>query len=93
MSEQQIPLTAEVIFEMLRRSAKQSAEEMREIKRMFQETDRIVKETAEQMKRTDKKISDLGYGLPEMEWQCNTPVREFQISGNGVLSFATAGLK
>ena len=52
---QQIPLTAEVILEMFR----QSAEETKEIKR-------IVQETAEQMKRTDKKISELGSRVGEI---------------------------
>jgi hypothetical protein len=48
MSQQQVPLTAETVFEMFR-----------EVKAMFQET-------AEQMKRTDKKISELGDRVGEI---------------------------
>ena len=69
MSQQQIPLTPEMILEMFR----QAAEQTKEIKRMFQETDRKfqetdrkMQETAEQMKRTDKKISELGSRVGEI---------------------------
>ena len=59
MSQPQSPLTAEVIFEMFRQSAEQSAKETKELKRMLQET-------TEQMKRTDKKISELGSRVGEI---------------------------
>ena len=59
MSQPQTPLTAEVIFEMFRQSAEQSAKETKELKRMLQET-------TEQMKRTDKKISELGSRVGEI---------------------------
>jgi predicted AAA+ superfamily ATPase len=56
MSQQQIPLTAEVIFEMFRetdRKFQETAAQMKETDRKFQETDRIVREVAEQQKKTD----------------------------------------
>ena len=59
MSQQQIPLTAEVVFEMFR-----------EVKTMFQEmsreTDRKFQETAEQMKETDRKIGSLTSRIGEI---------------------------
>ena len=51
MSQQQIPLTAEVVFEMFR-------EMSQEVKAMFQETDRKFQETAEQMKKTDRIVQE-----------------------------------
>ena len=51
MSQQQIPLTAEVVFEMFR-------EMSQEVKAMFQETDRKFQETAEQMKETDRRFQE-----------------------------------
>jgi len=55
MSQQQVPLTAEVVFEMFR-----------EVKTMFQETDQKFKETAEQMKETDRKIGALTSRIGEI---------------------------
>jgi len=59
MSQQQIPLTAEDIFEMFR-------ETDRLIAQMSQETDRKFKEAAEQMKETGRKIAALGSRIGEI---------------------------
>jgi len=62
MSQQQIPLTAEVVFEMFR-----------EVKTMFQETDRKIQAVAErqektdqQIERTSKKVEALGSRIGEI---------------------------
>ena len=62
MSQQQIPLTADVIFEMFR----QAAEETKAVKAMFQETDRKIQAVAEQMKETDRKIGSLTSRIGEI---------------------------
>jgi len=73
MSQQQIPLTAEVIFEMFR----QAAEETKAVKAMLQEnaeqmkaqtaaTDRKIQAVAEQMKETDRKIGSLTSRIGEI---------------------------
>ena len=70
MSEQQIPLTADVIFEMLRQVTEQMKETAEQMRVQTAETDRRIdqkfQEVAEQMKRTDKKISDLGSRIGEI---------------------------
>ena len=66
MSQQQVPLTAEVIFEMFR----QAAEETKAVRAMFQEmskeTDRKIQANAEQMKETDRKIGSLTSRIGEI---------------------------
>ena len=62
MSQQQIPLTAEVVFEMFR----QAAEETKAVKAMFRETDRKIQAVAEQMKETDRKIGSLTSRIGEI---------------------------
>ena len=97
MSQQQIPLSAEMIFEMFR----QAAEETKEIKRMMQETDRKMQETAEQMKRTDKKISELGSRVGEIVENMvgGNIVEQFQARNIAIKShcrdktFGTGGIK
>jgi hypothetical protein len=66
MSQQQIPLTAEVVFEMFR----ETREQFREVKAMFQETDRKFQETAEQIKEmgkeTDRRLGSLTSRIGEI---------------------------
>jgi len=66
MSQQQMPLTAEVVFEMIREMSQEVKAMFQETDRKFQETDRKIQETAAQMKKTDKKISDLGSRIGEI---------------------------
>ena len=66
MSQQQVPLTAEVVFEMIREMSQEVKVMFQETDRKFQETDRKIQETADQMKKTDKKIAELGSRIGEI---------------------------
>jgi len=55
MSEQQKPLTAEVIFEMFR-----------EVREQMKETDRKIRETDEQIKKTSREVGALGSRIGEI---------------------------
>ena len=59
MSQQQIPLTAEIILEMFRETREQFRETDRRMAQMF-------KETAEQMKETDRRIGSLTSRIGEI---------------------------
>ena len=95
MSQQQTPLTAEVIFEMFRQAAeetkeikRQAAEETEKLKRMFQETDRKIQEVARLSKETEKKISELGSRVGEIVENMvgSDIVRQFQALGIAIKS-------
>jgi hypothetical protein len=62
MSQQQIPLTAENIFEMFR----EVREQMKETDRKSQETDRKIQELVEQVKKTSKEVGHLGSRIGEI---------------------------
>ncbi|MCL2743320.1 MAG: hypothetical protein FWE67_05670 [Planctomycetaceae bacterium] len=75
MSEQQTPLTAEIIFEMFRKT-----------ELMFKETDLRFKETELRFKETDKKISALGSRIGEIveSMVCGNIIEKFQALGYDV---------
>ena len=73
MSQQQIPLTAEAIFEMLREVKAMFQEMSSETDRKIQavaerqeKTDQQIHKNAEQMKETDRKIAALGSRIGEI---------------------------
>jgi len=83
MPEQQSPLTYEGVLELFRLNAEQMKESERELKLMFQETDRRMNETDRRMKETDRKISALGSRIGE--------IIENMVSGNIVAKFRALG--
>jgi len=66
MSQQQIPLTAEIVFEMFRQTAEETKAVRAMLQEMSRETDQKFKETAEQMKETDRKIGSLTSRIGEI---------------------------
>jgi len=104
MSEQQIPLTAEVILKMFREtreqfrelreqmqaSAEQTARRQEETDRQIKETDRIVKETAEQMKKTDRQIEKTNRKVENLGTRIGEIV-ENMVGGSIVAQFQNYG--
>ena len=73
MSQQQIPLTAEIVFEMFRETRQMMREMSQEADRRFQETaaqmketDRKIQETAKQIKQTNKDVGSLSSRVGEI---------------------------
>jgi len=88
MSEQQKPLTAEVILEMFRESREQlreSREQIREVWEQMKETDRKIRETDEQIKKTSREVGTLGSRIGE--------IIEYMVGGNIVEQFQTLGIE
>jgi len=99
MSEQQKPLTAEVILEMFRESREQFREsrkedrkqfrkireQFREVREQMKETDRKIRETDEQIKKTSREVGALGSRIGE--------IIEYMVGGNIVEQFQTLGIE
>ena len=81
MSEQQKPLTAEVILEMFR----ESREQIREVWEQMKETDRKIRETDEQIKKTSREVGALGSRIGE--------IIEYMVGGDIVEQFQTLGIE
>jgi len=98
MSQQQTPLTAEVIFEMFRQAAeetkeikRQAAEETEKLKRLFQETDRRMQETDRRMQETDRKMQETAKKISELGSRVGEIV-ENMIGGDIVGQFQALGI-
>ena len=81
MSEQQKPLTAEVILEMFRESKKQ----FRKIREQFRELRVLQKQTDEQIKKTSREVGTLGSRIGE--------IIEYMVGGNIVEQFQALGIE
>ena len=102
MSEQQKPLTAEVIFEMFREVREQFREvreQMKETDRKFQETDRKFQETdrkfqedRERQKKTDEQIKKTSREVGALGSRIGEII-EYMVGGDIVEQFQTLGIE